>query len=319
MPYRLAQDEGVVQGLRRIASEEIDSAIAHLRKEDEAARDKGIHEARKSIKKLRGLVRILMPGLGEAGSRENLRLRNTGRALSNLRDAAALIETVETLSEQHSADPAMEQLSVVRSALRRRLEQTVRGEDCRTIIGGAVASLKEVKRRMNRWQLAEGEFSVLAPGIERTYRRGRKALRKAEENPGAETLHTLRRRAKDHWYHVRLLEGAWKRDAGNREKRLEELQEWLGDDHNLTVLQEALESDPASLGGKRCVTAVLDLISRARRDVREPALQSAAELYSGTPKQHLRKSAECWENWRAGAKPAKASSGSHAKRRTSAA
>ena len=141
MPYRLAQDEGVVQGLRRIASEEIDSAIAHLRKEDEAARDKGIHEARKSIKKLRGLVRILMPGLGEAGSRENLRLRNTGRALSNLRDAAALIETVETLSEQHSADPAMEQLSVVRSALRRRLEQTVRGEDIRSAVARRITGI----------------------------------------------------------------------------------------------------------------------------------------------------------------------------------
>ena len=76
MPYRLTHGERVAQGIRRIAAEEIDSAIAHLRAEDESLRDEGIHEARKSIKKLRGIVRLLMPGLGEAGSRDNIALRN---------------------------------------------------------------------------------------------------------------------------------------------------------------------------------------------------------------------------------------------------
>src|SRR3954451_21980380 len=126
MAFRLALSESVDKGLRRIVNEEIESAIEHLRKEDDSLQGDGIHEARKSIKKVRAIVRLLMPGLGAAGFRENRALRDTGRALSKLRDAAALIETVEGLSERYFAEPAMEQLSVVRSALRRNLERTVR-------------------------------------------------------------------------------------------------------------------------------------------------------------------------------------------------
>jgi CHAD domain-containing protein len=246
-----------------------------------------------------------MPGLGEAGKRANLALRNTGRSLSKLRDAAALIETVEALSERYFSDPAMEQLAVVRSALRRRLEDTVRGEDCRTITGGAVAALKDVKRRMNRWQIGEGEFSVVGPGLERTYRRGREALRQAEANPTAENLHALRKRVKDHWYHVRLLDGVWRGSAEHREKTLGELQEWLGDDHNLTVLQTAIEADPGEFGGKRIVTTVLELISKARKDLRDPSLKAAAKIYSEKPRVLAEKVRDAWETWRGESKEVK--------------
>ncbi|MES1257223.1 MAG: CHAD domain-containing protein [Acidobacteriota bacterium] len=313
------QGERVKQGIRRIAAEELDFGILNLRKEDEAVRDAGIHEARKCIKKLRGVVRLLMPGLGEGGKRANIALRNTGRSLSKLRDAAALIETVEALSERYFSDPAMEQLAVVRSALRRRMENTVRGEDCRTITGGAVAALKDVKRRMHRWQTGEGEFSIIGPGLERTYRRGREALRQAAANPTAENLHVLRRRVKDHWYHVRLLDGAWHGLSEQREKTLGELQEWLGDDHNLTVLREAIAADPGGFGGKRIVTAVLELITKAQKDLREPALRVAAKLYSEKPKALVLKVQEAWEAGRGESGIPKPPSATVAKRRTSAA
>ena len=61
MPYLLAHDESIPRGLRRIAREEIDSAIGNLRVRQLSKRDMAVHEARKSIKKLRGVVRLLMP------------------------------------------------------------------------------------------------------------------------------------------------------------------------------------------------------------------------------------------------------------------
>src|SRR5947207_13920260 len=85
MPYRLTPDESIAGGLRRIVREEVDFAVAQLRKaqlrkagsrkEDPDSRAESIHEARKSIKKLRGIVRLLMPGMGDAGKRENAALR----------------------------------------------------------------------------------------------------------------------------------------------------------------------------------------------------------------------------------------------------
>lgn len=298
MAYRFVSDEPVISGINRIALEELDFAIAQLRGADESRRDEGIHEARKCIKKLRGIVRLLMPGLGEAGTKDNITLRDTGRALSTLRDAAALIETVETLSEQHPADPAMEQLAVVRSALRSRLEDTVRGEDCRTVIGGAVAALKTVKRRVTKWQFAPaGEFATLAPGLEGTYRRARKALKSAQAEQTPENLHTLRRRVKDSWYQVRLLDGALRETPEPRERSLGELQELLGDDHNLTVLKAALEAEPTAFGGKKAVPVVLKMIARVRADLQSRALEAGSRIYAEKPPVHALKLSAAFEAW----------------------
>jgi CHAD domain-containing protein len=301
VPFRLVLGESVDKGLRRIVTEEIESATAHLRKEDDSLHGDGIHEARKSIKKVRAIVRLLMPGLGAAGFRDNRALRDAGRALSKLRDAAALIETVEALSERYFADPAMEQLSVVRSALRRHLEDTVRSEDIRTVVGGAVASLKGVRKRASKWQIAGGAFAAIAPGLDTTYRHGRKRLRQAEANPTSENLHDLRKRIKDHWYHVRLLDGPLRLtlDGGfaSRDKQLRELQEWLGDDHNLTVLQQAIQADPSSYGGKKNVPAVVDLIGRAQSELRKQALAGASRIYDSKPKVHLQETGEAWDLW----------------------
>jgi len=319
MPYRLAQGERVAEGITRIALEEIESAITHLRKEDDSLRDQGIHEARKSIKRLRGIVRILMPGLGEPGKKDNIALRNTGRALSTLRDAAALIETVEGLSEQYASDPAVEQLAVVRSALRRRMEETVRTEDCRTVTGGAVAALKTLKRRVHKWQLPEGEFAVLAPGFERTYQRGRKALRRARASNHPDHLHDLRKRVKDHWYHVRLLDGALRRTATHAEKTLGLIQEQLGDDHNLTVLRDTIALAPASFGGKKVVPAVFELISRAQKELRTAALEAAGKIYSEKPDVYTHKANTAWSVWRSDISFSKPPVSGVAKQRTSAA
>jgi CHAD domain-containing protein len=302
MPFRLTTEETVEKGIRRILSEELEYAICNLRKEDESLGGEGIHEARKSIKKLRAITRLLMPGLGAAGVRDNRALRDTGRSLSGLRDAAALIETVEGLSEQYFSDPAIEQLAVVRSALRRRLEDTVRSEDCRTVVGGAVASLKALKKRMGKWQIAGGSFAAIAPGLENTYRRGRKSFRRAKENPVPENLHALRKRVKEHWYHVRLLEGAFSKIslAPSREKELGRIQEWLGDDHNLNVLSDALKSEPAAFGGKKIVPAVLGLIGRAQKVLQEQSLAAAVQIYEAKPGKHVLDASEAWEAWQTG-------------------
>ncbi len=319
MPYRIIHNERVAQGLRRIATEELEAAIAQLREEDESRRDEGIHQARKSIKKLRGIVKLLSPCLGEDGGKDDAALRDTGRALSKLRDAAALIETVEALSERYFSDPAMEQLAVVRSALRRRLEDTVRGEDCRTVSGGAVASLKLLKRRVHRWQAPDSEFLTIAQGFERTYRHGRKALKRAVAEPDVDNLHSLRKRVKEHWYHVRLLDGALRVSPEPREKALGELQELLGDHHNLAVLRDVLSRDPAAFGAKKTVPAVLDLIGRAQKELQRTAFAAAGILYAAKPGEHIRQVAAAWQAWRGEAEAAKPAGRAVAKHRTSAA
>ena len=59
LPYRFKAGETVPENIRRLVNEEVDFAIGELRGSSVEKRDEAIHEARKSIKKLRGVLKLI--------------------------------------------------------------------------------------------------------------------------------------------------------------------------------------------------------------------------------------------------------------------
>jgi hypothetical protein len=60
-----------------------------------------VHEARKDLKKLRAVLRLVRDDLGDAVYRsENVRFRDAGRMLSGARDAHVRVETLAALRER---------------------------------------------------------------------------------------------------------------------------------------------------------------------------------------------------------------------------
>ena len=104
MAYRLQPGESVREGLRRIAREELSSAAAGLRQATARTRDDAIHEARKSVKKVRAILRLMRGELGDTYAIENRRLRDVARRLSVYRDGTVMIETLDQLGEHHKDD-----------------------------------------------------------------------------------------------------------------------------------------------------------------------------------------------------------------------
>ncbi len=94
MSYRIHPDRPLGEEVRRIFTDEIAKSVAILEETDERRLD-GLHDTRKRLKKLRGLVRLVRPGDPGSSRRENVRLRDTARTLSAARDASALVETVD--------------------------------------------------------------------------------------------------------------------------------------------------------------------------------------------------------------------------------
>src|SRR5689334_5586263 len=101
MGYHFENDESASEGVKRVAREEIDSAIDSLRSKHGRDRDEGIHEARKSIKKLRALLRLVRNELGDAYESDVSRLREVGRKLSEFRDAGALVTSFHDLRDRY--------------------------------------------------------------------------------------------------------------------------------------------------------------------------------------------------------------------------
>jgi CHAD domain-containing protein len=293
--YRLKRHEGAAEGLRRIATGR--AVRARERLEGVAPGEEGfaeaVHGARKELKKLRAVVRLLRAELGDALYREeNSRYRDAGRALSASRDAQVMVETLNRLGEGSGELPAAA-LDAWRGALEREREQEAasdaEGRD------RALLLIEPGPELIAAWPLADGDWRLLDRGLLRAYRQGRRAMREAGERGDAPSFHEWRKRAKDLWYQQRLLVDAWPPVLGETAEQAHALAELLGDHHDLAVLGE----DLAGRGFEPAWREALGAAIAARQDeLAAEASDLGARLYAEKPKAYRRRMRAYWRAWR---------------------
>jgi CHAD domain-containing protein len=303
MAYRLNSGEAAPAGIRRIAVEELESAARGLR-DPGADRDEAIHEARKTIKKVRALIRLARADLGAVGRAENRRLRSAARKISALRDAGAMLEFVDSLvgqASRHAGAPQARKpaprnaaldprvIEGIRRGLRARKQET----DAQSLITQVAAVLEKAAKQAPSWPLEANGFQNLSPGLRRIYRDGRRAMARAATDPADANFHEWRKRAKDHWYHVRLLAGVLKK-IEPRAQALETLSELLGDHQNLVVLRAQILADRRSYGRKADVDAFLKLLDERQAALRQAALASGRRLYRQKPRKFVQGIESLW-------------------------
>jgi CHAD domain-containing protein len=287
MPYSFEPGESIPEAVRRIVREELESAAEGLSGARGAARDTAIHEARKSIKKSRALLRLMQPELASIYETENTRLRDIGLWLSASRDASVMLETLADLEEKYGDEGASRAFASVRRALHRHKKQTEQQSGGAAMLLRTSAAFRTAARRVRNWPLHADGFAALEPGFKRAFRRGRKALGRARDVRTPENDHTLRKRVKDHWYHVRLLGKFADSRLEKYEQSLKDLETWLGECHNLVVLREWLGPDaPAE---------VTRLIDRHEQGLRKKALALGARIYRRKSGALARQVADQWE------------------------
>jgi CHAD domain-containing protein len=294
MAYRLQPGESVREGLRRIAREELSSAAGGLRQATARTRDDAIHEARKSVKKVRAILRLMRGELGDTYAIENRRLRDVARRLSVYRDGTVMIETLDQLGEHHKDDRSTRALAAMRRGL---LENQRRQRRSPRMIGAmhrAGEALLAAAVRVDRWRLVMDGPVALAPGMETAYRRGRAAMAAARRHAKPEHCHAWRKRVKDHWYHLRLLESRWNAATRARERSLKELETWLGEHHNLEVLSARLAAEASAERKPKDAELCRDLIGELQRDLRRKALALGQRLYREPPALFRKHLAELW-------------------------
>src|SRR5262245_16918299 len=97
MTFTLTSKGSLGESLGLVAAGEIGSLLDGG---SESRLDERVHETRKSIKRLRALLRLYRGALGHAlFGLEDSRLRELGRSLGGARDAVALRESLERLTQ----------------------------------------------------------------------------------------------------------------------------------------------------------------------------------------------------------------------------
>src|SRR5262245_58184961 len=178
--YRLKSGEPVREGIARIARGRIDHAVDELSGKSGSTPEESVHEARKDMKKLRALLRLVRGELGnEDYRRENSCFRDASARLSGVRDADVMLARLADL-EEDGLNPAI--VTRLRRALieHRHALESDGSADARDEV---VATLREARVRISAWPVGHDSFDALEPGIARTYRRGRRDFRAAAEEP----------------------------------------------------------------------------------------------------------------------------------------
>jgi CHAD domain-containing protein len=299
--YALQRDEEVAEGIERIAAGRADSAIEHLRGKRDEAFAEAIHEARKDLKKLRSVLRLVRAPLGdERYRRENVRFRDAGRMLSGTRDAEVKLDTLAALEERFGDDYPGPELTPLAAALRRERQALADGES-RDNGGGSVAAaarqIEDGRDAISDWNLDGEGFDLIADGLKRAYRRGRKRFADTRELPSSENVHEWRKRVKDLWYHLRLVSEARPKKLGKAADDAHDLSDLLGDHHDLTVLREDAMQRAGLFDGDVLVDFVT-LVECRQGELVDSATALAEKVYAEKPKTFVARIEDYWAAWR---------------------
>jgi len=292
MAFRFKLAEPFEDGCRRIAREQIERAQCQLKGKGDPV--VAVHETRKCLKRLRALLRLVRPALGEpAFHAENAQLREIGRGLSGTRDRHVLLETVTKLDA--SASTARKGLV---QAMREVLHFTNGGE-APSVDAAAVRQaqgrLAEAKKRLARLRVSGHGFDVVGPGLEASYRKARRAFHAAYVEQTDEAFHEWRKGTQQHWRHMLLLSRAWPECLDGRVNDARGLSQLLGDDHDLTLLIAFVHSDPAAPIGSERAAAIEKLARRRQQELRTIAHPTGLRLFSEGAKSLRRRMAAYWE------------------------
>ena len=238
MAYRFDSSQDTVQdGVRDIATELIDEAIAASRRRQDAERT--VHNLRKTCKKLRGLIRLVRPVFADYHA-ENAAFRAAGHGLAHVRDAAVLIQTYDGLLEACDDQVDRTRFAPVRRHLTLQHRQLARQADMARRLEEFRERMSAARSRVARWRLSEDGFDAIEPGLARSYKAARRAMAAASKDTTAEAIHDWRKHVKDHWYHAHLLTPLWPKQMKTSRIAARNLSELLGEHHDLEVFARHL-------------------------------------------------------------------------------
>jgi hypothetical protein len=100
MSFRLKRDASVSSEIRRLVSSQLEVAVSELRTVGDPESDEAVHDARRRVKKIRAVIRLVRPVLDKRFRRS---IANSGRqpAARAGRRRQGIIETLDQLAHRY--------------------------------------------------------------------------------------------------------------------------------------------------------------------------------------------------------------------------
>jgi CHAD domain-containing protein len=278
MGFRLKLREPLPDGLKRVFREEIESALELCQ---HPARQRGVtvHEVRKHLKKLRAAMRLGIPEVGKnRHTREDRCVRKIGRLVSDLRDAQVRLQTLIQLRDETAKRPEDNPFPRIEELL------SLERESFSAAFAGwqkqAIPQLERVEARLSKWPLECLTWKQICRAVGKIYKRGQRGLAKTINDSDSENFHAWRKRVKDLWYQLRILQPLNRMVLTEMAHDAKVLGELLGREHDLDFLWARLEKESGDESLRDDLARLEKLIRKRGKRLRTNALELGRRFYA---------------------------------------
>jgi CHAD domain-containing protein len=301
MSFELKPEESLRKGVRRIVRKQMEEALEHLIGPHKESRDEAVHEARKCFKKIRAVLRLVRPMIGETSyHEENICFRDAGRPLTEVRDAKIFIETLDQLAEHFKEHIVGRSFKDARQALQDNLRAVRKWVlDEQNAFDVVAESVRQAQGRIKSWAIVPNKWRGVGKGLEDTHRRAGDAHGDASADPTVEKLHEWRKQAKYLRYQLEVLRPLWPERMEELANEADRMGDLLGDDHDLAALRQMLTDDPERFGDAGDREVLLALIDRRRAELEQEAMLLARRFFQDNFRDFARRLKGFWKTWRA--------------------
>lgn len=295
MTFLLSPDETLPDGLRRIVREQLDVGVDALHPEADDF-DAGVHEARKSLKRIRAVLRLIRAEIGgRAFKTENRCFREAGRSLAPARDVFVLRSTLAELARSAPGARTAEHLTALAGL-------KALGPSAASLwSGGEIHELRAVlagaRARVADWPLERDSFDAIRDGLLRTHRQGTERMHRAFESETEAAHHSWRRRAKELWYQVQILSSIAPARLEPLVKDLDALGDALGLEHDLALARDVVTRDAGEIIAQPARDSLVS-IDRAVDELRNRARAQGLKVFSEESGEFVARIEDYWRRER---------------------
>jgi CHAD domain-containing protein len=265
----LVSPDRPMQQCRDIFVRQLGCAIEELE-----GRKPNVHGARKQLKRARATLRLLRVAIGdELYRRENIVARDAARPLSNARDDQVMSDTLKSLAGRFGTTISAENVRPAAHAVSVKQLTSIK------------AALKRAMTRAQAWAPDADGWDSIATGLRSTFRRARRALRRARKDRATDDLHEWRKQTKYLWHQLQVLTPLATGPVGELADEFHHLADYLGDEHDLAVLRP------------RAPASATDLVDRRREELQDKAFALGERLYADKSKTFVHSLENLWTSW----------------------
>jgi len=299
MTFQLERDESVSDGIPRLILEEVQYIVTQLTKPS-IDHDLGVHEARKSCKRIRAGLRLIRDEIGRSiFKKENIRYRDIARKLASERDSWVKIEVLDRLVSRDDNNSSIGPFDNFRNRLIQDYDATCRRErEDNTKIPMILDSIKESTKFLRNLPIKNKGFSAVRSGLSRTYVRGHIGMMDSNLNPVPENFHEWRKRVKYLWHQIEILFNLNPEVLGELAILLHKLADILGDHHDLVILKGTAFEYSEEFNDEREMKVFFDRIGSKRLDLEIQAKYLGSQLYYRSAEDFCDDLDKYWLTWR---------------------